>query len=422
MKQVTSTFTLKDRIEYWLVGSLEPNVRRDMYVDIRAASTHSVMATIIPFIPIILRRIGASTDQIAYYFAVTSIGLLTTSFSMWLMRRFGMKRVALFFWLLGRGSFLLTAFALNSKALLFILTIFWMVEPWPTPAYVKTMEEIYPSRQRGRIMASVRVVLVALTLIFTPLAGLILDHWGYRVLLPLAGFSGLGSSLIVFTLVRRINDAAITVVHSEPSSWSILRTDLRMPVFLFGVLLFGIGLLISAPLFSAVQVDRLNLSYTQVAWLGFAQSIFWFLGYLFGGRLLDHLRGIRFLQIIFVINAIAIVPYIWATNGWMLLPAFIAAGLVTAGADLAIMNSVIELAGAKRVPSYWAITSTVSGLRGLLGPFIGSVLVKSGWPFWAVFLLSAGLTLAGSAALGLIKRIPARLNVALEGSSVRSAD
>src|ERR1041384_1898369 len=279
------------------------------------------------------------------------------------------------------------------------------------------MEAIYPSHQRGRIMAMVRLSLVSLTFLITPLAGFILDHWGYRVLLPLAGFSGLGSSLTFFSLMRRIEDSPGTLPPIETSPWSILRSDLRMPIFLSGVLLFGLGLLISAPLFSVVQVDRLNLSYTQVAGLGLAQSIFWFLGYLFGGRLLDRLGGIRFLQIVFVINALAIVPYIWATRSWMLLPAFIAAGLVTAGADLAIMYSVIDLAGPERVPSYWAVTSIVSGFRGLLGPFIGSLLVKIGWPLWSIFLLSAALTLSASIVLGLVKRVRYMMNTSLETSS-----
>jgi MFS family permease len=413
--------TWQTQIEAWLVGPLDARVRRDMHTDVRAACSHSVMATIINFLPIILRRLGATTDQIAYYYAVTSIGLLTTGFSMWLMRRWGMKPVALFFWLLGRGSFLLTAFALDSTTLLIIFTVFWVVEPWPAPAYVKTMEAIYPSHQRGRIMAFVRVALVALTLILTPLAGLVLDRWGYRALLPLAGFSGLGSSLIFFTLMRKIDDTPETPAQAGSSSWGILQADSRMLLYLSGVLLFGLGALIPAPLFSVVQVDQSNLSYTQVAWLGFAQSVFWFLGYLFGGRLLDHLGGIRFLQIIFAINALVILPYIWATQSWMLLPAFIAAGLVIAGADLAIMVSVIELAGPERVSAYWAITSTISGVRGLLGPFVGSALVKFGWPYWAVFLLSAGLTLAGSGMLGLVKRIRHSHTLPLQGQNAEQS-
>src|SRR5215510_11035790 len=126
MNRDSFIITLPARIEYWLVGPLDSDVRRDVHVDIRAACTHSVIATILNFIPIILRRLGASNDQVAYYFAVTSIGLLTTGISVRLMRHWGMKRVALVVWLLGRGSFLLTAFALDSTALLLILSFFWL--------------------------------------------------------------------------------------------------------------------------------------------------------------------------------------------------------------------------------------------------------------------------------------------------------
>jgi MFS family permease len=178
-----------------------------------------------------------------------------------------------------------------------------------------------------------------------------------------------------------------------------------MPLYLIGTLLFGLGALIPAALFPVIQVDRLNLSYTAAGLLGFVQSLFWFFGYLFGGKLLDKLGGIRCLQIVFVIQAIVILPYIWATDGWMLLPSFIAVGLVTAGADLASLYAIIELAGPKRVPAYTAISSTVAGLRGLIGPFLGSVLVTIGWPYWAVFWLSAALTLAGAGVLFFIKKV-----------------
>jgi MFS family permease len=386
-------------IEMWLVGPLDPEVRRNMVVDVRAACTHSVMATVITFLPIVLRRSGATTEQVAYYFAITTLGLLTTNISVSLMRRWGMKRVALVCWLLGRGSFLLTAIAFNATSLLVIFTFFWLLESWPSPAYVQTIQNIYPIEQRGRILAAVRVGLVALTLAMTPLAGWILDHWGYRALLPLAGFSGLGSSLIFYSLMKHMPDTLAVASARKTSPMQIIRTDARMPFYLAGVFLFGLGLLMASPLFPIVQVDRLNLSYTVIGLLGFVQSLFWFLGYLFGGRILDRLGGIRSLQIVFAINAIVILPYIWATQAWMLLPSFIAAGVVTAGADVAILYTVSHLAGAEHVPEYAALNSTISGFRGLLGPFLGSVLIASGWDYSAVFVLSAGLTLAGAVML-----------------------
>lgn len=399
MNKLSYLARLQMHFEMWLVGPLEPDVRRNMHVDIRAACTHSVMATIITFIPIILRRSGASTQQVAYYFAITSLGLLTTSISVWLMRRWGMKRVALTCWLLGRGIFILTAIAFNATSLLIIFTIFWLLETWPSPAYVQTIQIIYPIQQRGRILAAVRVGLVAMILIFTPMAGWILDHWGYRTLLPLAGVSGIGSTLTFFSLMRKVPIAMAEPSHQSMTSWRILKTDRRMPYFLSGVFLFGFGALMASPLYPIIQVDRLNLSYTVVGLFVFVQSLFWFLGYLFGGRILDRISGIRSMQIVFALNALVILPYIWATQGWMLLPSFIAAGLVTAGADLAILYTVSNLAGPEHVPDYAALNSTTSGFRGLLGPFIGSMLVSVGWNYGAVFALSAFLTLAGAVVL-----------------------
>lgn len=390
---------LQMHFELWLVGPLEPDVRGNMYMDMRAARIHSVMSTIITFLPIILRRSGASTQQLAFYFAITSLGLLTTSFSMWLMRRWGMKRVALICWLLGRGSFLLTAIVFNATGLLAIFTFFWVLEAWPSPAYVQTVQAIYPIQQRGRILAAVRVGFVAMILIFTPLAGWILDHWGYRTLLPLAGLSGIASTLTFFSLMRKAPIGMPEPSHQTMTSWRILKIDSRMPYYLSGVFLFGFGLLMASPLFPVIQVDRLNLSYTVIGLFGFVQSLFWFLGYLFGGRMLDRIGGIRSLQIVFTLNALVILPYIWATQGWMLLPSFIAAGLVTAGADLAILYTVSNLAGPDHVPAYAALNSTVSGFRGLLGPFFGLLLVSIGWQYWQVFVLSAALTLLGAVVL-----------------------
>ncbi len=399
MNIIAALARLQLHLEMWLVGPLDADVRQKMQVDMRAARIHSVMSTAITFIPIILRRSGATTEQVAYYFAITALGLLTTNISVWFMRRWGMKRVALICWLVGRGSFLLTAIAFNATSLLIIFTFFWLLEAWPAPAYVQTIQVIYPIQQRGRILAAVRVGFVALILIFTPLAGWILDHWGYRALLPLAGISGIGSTLIFFSLMKKLPDTLVDLPRRTISPFHIIQTDRRMPFYLGGIFLFGLGALMASPLYPIIQVDQLNLSYTAVGLLGFVQSLFWFIGYLFGGRILDRLGGMRSLQIVFAMNTLVMLPYIWATQGWMLLPSFIAAGLVTAGADLAILYTVSNLAGPEHVPAYAALNSTISGIRGLLGPFFGLLLISYGWQYWQIFVLSAGLTLTGAIVL-----------------------
>jgi len=80
-----------------------------------------------------------------------------------------------------RSWFLLfTAWGFNATSLLVIFTIFWVFEAWLPPAYVQLVQAIYPIEQCGHIPAAIGVGFVALLFTFTPLAGWLLDHWGYR--------------------------------------------------------------------------------------------------------------------------------------------------------------------------------------------------------------------------------------------------
>jgi MFS family permease len=79
----------------------------------------------------------------------------------------------------------------------------------------------------------------------------------------------------------------------------------------------------------------------------------------------------------------------WATNVWWLVPAFIVQGLVSAGADLGVINAGIQLAPPDRVDEYSAIQSTIMGLRGMVGPMLGIALLGLGASPAAIFALGA---------------------------------
>jgi MFS family permease len=177
-----------------------------------------------------------------------------------------------------------------------------------------------------------------------------------------------------------------------------------MQLYMIGTMIFGMGAVIATTMYPIVQVDHLNLSYTVIGLLGLVQSTFWLLGYLFGGRLVDHFGGIRCLQAVYALYIVVILPYAVASQAWMLLPAFAASGLVNAGSDLASLYSLMDLAGPERVPETTALNSTFTGLRGLVGPFIGPLLVHAGWPLWMVLVLCAVLALAGAGFLQVLPR------------------
>ena len=212
------------RAEMLLVGPLPPQVRRSMHTDLLAACIGSMMSAVLSFIPIVLRRLGATDTQLALYLAITALGLISTGVGVWLMRRWGAERVALLSWMVGRTSFLLAALAGSAVGLLSLLSVFWVLESWPSPAYVATLQAIYPTSQRGRIMAYVRVGLAAAILSLTPIAGWILDHFGYHLLMPLAALSGIASALIFFPLLRNIRDTPAAPAPGPPGRRQRLAT------------------------------------------------------------------------------------------------------------------------------------------------------------------------------------------------------
>jgi hypothetical protein len=50
------------------------------------------------------------------------------------------------------------------------------------------------------------------------------------------------------------------------------------------------------------------------------------------------------------------------------------------------------------------VNATLTGVRGLAGPFIGSFLIQLGWPLWSVLALSTALSLAGAAVMLVLAR------------------
>ena len=85
----------------------------------------------------------------------------------------------------------------------------------------------------------------------------------------------------------------------------------------------------------------------------------------------------------------------WASHGCLITQPY----YTQVGAGTMNPATFLRVLGPEHVPEYAALNSTISGFRGLLGPFLGSVLISLGRDYPAVFALSAGLTLAGAVML-----------------------
>lgn len=383
-------------IEERLTGPLPDTVRHNMYVELWVSIAYGVFfAASVSFIPVILRRQGASPDLLAVYTSQQFLGSALTSLSIVIMRRRRTMNVVVVCWLLARSVLLLWGFVTETGWLLVLGAVFWLLEAFPSPGYTRILLKIYPPESRGKIMGLVRLGRVSAILLITPVAGWALDQWGYQMLFPTAGLVGILSALLFRRL--RVDEGQLPQRETKTLSElvGILRGDRRFTRFLTSFSLYGAGTIIAWTLYPIVQVDRLQLSYSQIGLLGLAQSVFWLLGFIYWGRQVDKRGGLWVLRANTFLNLFIPLAYFFATSPWMLLPAFIINGITIAGWDMGAINATIELADKDRVTEYAALQSTMLGLRGIIMPFFAAGLLRLGFSINSIFLTSAVL-IAGS--------------------------
>jgi MFS family permease len=380
---------LARRLEGSLTGSLSADQRRNMRLEIATAMIYGVFyASVIPFTPVVLRRLGASAEMLAIYNSLLFLGSLLTTFSVILTRRRRTMSVLLICWFMARSLFLLCAILANAEWLIALSSLFWLLEGFVIPAYSLIVQKLYPDTVRGKVMSTVRMGQVCSILAITPLAGWALDRWGHQSLFPLGSVMGILATL-TFTRIS-LHEGEFTPPQTRAVSdmLQIVRQDRRFVFHLLCFALLGMGTMLSAPLYPIVQVDRLQLSYSQVGLLGLVESILWLVSYLFWGRILDRYGGVYVLRLVCLASMFIPGSYIWATSGWLLIPAFIARGVVMAGFELGRINAGIQLAGRGQFIEYAAIQSTVVGVRGIISPLLGVGLLRLGVSDNGVFALS----------------------------------
>jgi MFS family permease len=392
--QSTRSQVVGARLGLGFTAGLAPAVRANMMTELWGSVAYGIFwAAALQFVPVVLRRMGAGPELLALYSSQTYIGFILTSLSVVLMRGRRTKNFAVWCWMTARATFLIFAFVSQVYWLMAVMAVFWILEAFPSPAYTRIIQVIYPQEVRGKVMSVVRLGMTGAIILTTPFAGWMLDHWGYRVLFPLAALAGILATWFFNRLDVDEGTLPPRQTHSIMALWAMVLRNRNFVVHLASFTLFGIGALVGIAFYPIVQVDRLHLSYTTIGLLGTAQSITWMLGFVFWGRVVDSRGGIFVMRINLLIGALVPFAYIFADNAWMLLPAFIAQGVISAGIDLGLLSTCIHLAEEDKVVEYAAVQSTVIGIRGLIAPFIGVWLVHLGMTETAIFAIGTLLTL-----------------------------
>jgi hypothetical protein len=205
-------------------------------------------------------------------------------------------------------------------------------------------------------------------------AGLLGDRIGDVPAISLIGLIGAG--LIVASAGIHAPAAADPPRFSARASLRALRARPALRTAVAAQGFYGGGLIAAVPLFALVQVDRLHLSLGEVGLLGLLGALATTGSYLVWGTLADRRGGILLLRGGSILGLAFLLGYAVAPSFLLLCIASVCAGLANAGIDIGLQSVIIAGAESDERAMVMAGWNAVTGLRGLIAPFIASAVVQ----------------------------------------------
>ena len=292
---------------------------------------------------------------------------------------------------------------------------------------------------RGRALALVRatggVAAVAVSLV----AGMVLQSIGYRITFAVAGFIGLlGSFALLAMRVPAADDVTTPAAPAPPDptgSLSEIRGAPRVPrgassagglgamsgppdstrrvtgdhaftMLMASAFIFGLGCWIQVPARPVTLADIVNVSPATLGWLGAIGGVAAIAGSLTWRRLADRRSSVDALRFVYVAGTAATLAYLGAQSPWALVGGFVADALLQSGLELVWVIALIDVAGPRRAAQAAAVSLTLAGIRGVIGPPLGAALIAA-FGVSGVYVVATGLMVTALLMLGRVLRVNA---------------
>ncbi len=367
----------------------------------------------IPLIPIVARRIGMSPEAITFMVTTQYVGALLGVFAGRFADRGRKMPWAVWPNVAARGLIGLLAFTSTPLPYLVVVSAFYFLCNLSGPAYSHIMRTNYSDAHRGRLMGNVRILIVAVSAVLSSAAGIVLaaDEVIVRWLFPVAAFFGVLASLTFGTIKARRGPPLIVEPRagSGRSAFSILRKNRLFLVFMGLLFLCAMPDKLSVSLEPIWMVDTLHLGYGEASFLlGTVVSIVAVFGYWFWARTLKRINPFLLLSLVALLYAGRYYAMALTRTGPQLLAMSFFSGLTNAGWDLVPLFCMIALADVSNFSLYFGLNTTLFGVRGLIGPTIGTWLFASGTlSMHGIFWVIAGLLTIGAVSMYFFSRNPA---------------
>ena len=391
---------------------LDQDVKFNLRVDALASLIFGIFSgAVYPFTSVIALRLGASNFLIGFVNTAPFIGQLFAIY--WGHRSaHSPRKIPMIVWigLIARLMIIPLAFVTSPALFVFLVVFHNLVATFSVPAFNALMKKIYPDQYRGRLMGISRFLPGIAYVGATYLAGWWIDMVGYKSLFIVAGIVGV-ISILVYTRMRE--EASVIASKNVPTFSlskvvNILKRDRAMAFATLGFVIFGFGNLFANPAYPIYQVKVSGLSYTEIGLLSVFNMPVWFLSYIFWGWVNDRTRSMVNIYIGITMYGLAPLIYLCHPSLPMMILASCLQGAAGASQDVGYINLLIKLGG-EDADHYMGIYGTFLGLRGMLAPVLGSLLLdKIG--FTGIFIVAASLIYLGLIPMSMVERQMGKLS------------
>jgi MFS family permease len=352
-------------------------VRRNFRIDTFSAIAGGVyIAVLVTFMPIVVRRLGGSTTDVAIVIAAPFVGHLLSPISAYLLMGLPPVRVVAGTVTVARATFLAGVLVAATPLMLAMTTVVsFVIGIANISAYTALMRGIYPDRERASAMANVRIGGAIAGIAAAAVAGTFIDVVPASWVFAAAALIGLPGAISFFW----VRYEGASQVATRPSLPAIARTvwaDHKYRRLLLSFTVFGIGNLINVAVYPILLVDHFNASNSFIGAMTAVSSATMIVAYLVWGRMIDRGSSIRLTLLNTVVTLLIPIGYIAAADVWLLIPVAIVGGIVNAGGEITFFTNIVQIAPRDKIGEYATAQSLLMGIRGTAAPFVAAALLS----------------------------------------------
>jgi MFS family permease len=351
-------------------------VRRNFRIDVFAAMCAGLYAAVLlAFMPVVVRRMGGSSFEVALVVAAPFIGHLLSPIGIYLLSGLPAVRVVAGVVTASRLVFIGGVLLATTPLMLAITTLaFWVITIANIAAYTAVMAAIYPNSERAQAMGKVRIGASIASIAAAAVAGIFIDLLPATIVFAAAAIISMPGAIAFFW----IRDEGRVATQGRRNTFAIAREiwhDRRYRQMLSANTVFGLGNLMNVAIVPIMLVDHFDAPNSFVGGLAALTSVAAAAAYLFWGRLID--RGSSLQLSAYASTLLLLVPltYMFAPSIWFLVPLAVVMGVVTACFEITYHTNVVQVAPPGRVLDYATAQSFLLGIRGTIAPFTASLLM-----------------------------------------------